>query len=128
MLEGFFAPLQAWLFLSNSPKEKMRKRIMQRFSTLIITGYLLVAWNICLPGIAVAEECRLQVEQKCSSCHFATYVCPKLKKKKGAWAWKRTVKSMINHGASFTNAETKQLVSCLSNPDNDLLEICAPKK
>ena len=102
---------------------------MQKHAILLLTLLVIcTGLNISLPEKAIADQCRPLVEQKCSNCHFVTHICPNLKKKKGAWSWKRTVKSMVEHGAELSDTEIKQLVTCLSKPDDDLLDICAQQK
>ena len=104
--------------------------LISRYSliVLLIAFWGCLGWSIVLPQKAMAGECRPLLEQKCSDCHFVSRVCQKLKKKKGSWFWKRTVKSMIVHGAVLSDGDVKLLVNCLSNPDDTVLNICVSQK
>ena len=88
---------------------------------------VLVGGVLVLSGPAMGQECRPLIEQKCVSCHFITHICPDLEQKKGSWTWKRTIKSMVEHGTELTDAQAKQLVGCLSKPGEKVLDICAQK-
>jgi hypothetical protein len=76
---------------------------------------------------AEVKDCKPFVEKKCGVCHFTNYICPGVEKKKGSWAWKRNVNSMVDMGMDATKDEVKQLVDCLVKADDDLLSICRKK-
>ena len=77
---------------------------------------------------AAAPACGELVNNKCTTCHFETRICQKVKKGKGKGSWKRTITSMVRHGAVIDKAEQKRLLTCLSTPDNEVLELCGMKK
>ena len=106
----------------------LRKRGLKHFIGSLSGKILVLAgWVLVTSANVMAVECRPLIEQKCASCHFVTHVCPDLEKKKGAWTWKRTIKSMVEHGTELTDAQVKQLVGCLSKPDDKVLDICTHK-
>lgn len=108
----------------------MQRRVLDFFTGglswkfVVLTGLVLA---VVTSSQVMAVECRPLIEQKCASCHFVTHVCPDLEKKKGSWTWKRTIKSMVEHGTDLTDTQAKQLVDCLSKPDDKVLDICAQK-
>ncbi|MBM9512871.1 hypothetical protein [Desulfogranum marinum] len=105
-----------------------RRRVLKFFvDGLSWKSIALIGWVLVTSTSSPAVECRPLIEQKCASCHFVTHVCPDLAKKKGTWTWKRTIQSMIEHGTELTDAQAKQLVGCLSKPDQKVLDICAQK-
>ncbi len=71
------------------------------------------------------ESCGSLMQDRCLSCHFETRICQKLQKNKGKRSWKRTVKSMIRHGAELTSDEQKALVLCFANKDAEILSLCS---
>ena len=80
------------------------------------------------PAAAEAPACGELVKSKCIKCHHETRICQKVRKGKGKGSWKTTIKSMIRHGAVVNKDEKKQLVTCLSTPDSEVLELCGIKE
>jgi len=74
------------------------------------------------------ETCELLVKNKCLSCHFETRICQKMKKKKGKSSWKRTMRSMVRHGAELSKGEQKTLVQCFTSRDAAVLSLCGLDK
>lgn len=106
----------------------IRRRVLAFFTGGLSWKFLvLTGWVLVTSSQVMAVECRPLIEQKCASCHFVTHVCPDLAKKKGTWTWKRTIRSMVEHGTDLTDKQAKQLVGCLSKPDDKVLDICAQK-
>ncbi len=87
--------------------------------------FLLLAFS--LPA-AAEDACDSLVKNKCLSCHFETRICQKMKKKKGKSSWKRTIKSMIRHGAKLNKGEQKVLVQCFTSRDPSVLSLCGLDK
>ncbi len=81
----------------------------------------------CTDAVAT-EECQSLVRNKCTTCHFVTYICPRIEKGKGRFAWKGIVKDMIKEGMVATDQEQERLVDCLADPDAKVRELCPPKK
>ncbi len=80
---------------------------------------------LLLPEQTRADDCKVLIEHKCSSCHFVTHICPKLSKNKGKWTWNRTIKSMVDHGMTISDEESNTLVKCLVNPDDTVRALCS---
>jgi hypothetical protein len=70
------------------------------------------------------ESCGSLMQSRCLSCHFETRICQKLRKNKGKRSWKRTVKSMVRHGAELTSDEQKTLVLCFAEKEAGILSLC----
>ena len=87
--------------------------------------FLLLAFS--LPAVA-EDSCAPLVKNKCLSCHFETRICQKMKKKKGKSSWKRTIKSMIRHGAKLSKKEQKVLVQCFTSRNDAVLSLCGLDK
>lgn len=68
--------------------------------------------------------CAPLVQNKCSTCHFVTYVCPKIAQGKGSWYWKGIVEKMIGQGMVATDQEQQQLTTCLASPDAKVKALC----
>ncbi len=96
--------------------------------TCYLRVLLVAVFLFSMSGGAIASECRSLIDRKCGSCHFSSKICPMLNKGKGSWAWKRNVRSMKDLGAVYTDQEEKRLVKCLSDPDEQVREICAGLK
>jgi len=71
-----------------------------------------------------APNCAELLKGKCLLCHHETRICRKVKQDKGKGAWKRTIKSMIRHGAAVNKNEQGQLINCLSKPDIEIKKLC----
>ncbi len=74
------------------------------------------------------EECRDLIQNKCASCHFVKYICPKVEQGKGTLSWKWTVHDMVKEGMVATDQEQDRLVGCLADPDAKVKEFCTQKK
>lgn len=76
-------------------------------------------------GSGRAEEgCASLVQNKCSTCHFVTHICPKIAQGKGSSYWKGIVEKMIGHGMVATDLEQRQLATCLASPDAKVKALC----
>ena len=84
-------------------------------------------FSFTTPSLA-DESCGSLVQNKCMDCHFETRTCQKLRKKKGKSSWKRTIKSMVRHGAKLSKGEQKTLVQCFTSRDASVLSICGLDK
>jgi hypothetical protein len=73
------------------------------------------------------EACQELVRNKCGSCHFVTYICPRIAKGKGAMSWSRVVKDMVKEGMAATEQEQEQVVRCLAEPDANVKALCPVK-
>jgi len=81
------------------------------------------------PVLAEAvTSCKALMENRCLDCHFETRICRKITKNKGTRSWKRTIKSMIRHGAEVNDEEQKTLISCFVNKDKAILSFCGMDK
>ncbi len=74
-----------------------------------------------------SEECHELVRNKCGSCHFVTYVCPRIAKGKGAMSWSGVVKDMVKEGMAATEQEQEKIVRCLAEPDAKVKALCPVK-
>lgn len=99
-------------------------------SLTILSVFFLLQFTFALPSpaVAAAPACGELVKSKCTTCHYETRICQKVKKRKGKGSWKRTITSMIRHDAVIGKAEQKRLLTCLSKPDSEVLELCGMKK
>lgn len=90
---------------------------------------LLLVFMLFHVDTAYADKpaCGELVISKCTSCHYETRICQKVKKRKGKGSWKRTLKSMIRNGAVINREEQKRLLQCLSTPDSEVLKLCEIK-
>ena len=76
-------------------------------------------------GSGRAEDaCAPLVQNKCSTCHFVTHICPKIAQGKGNSYWKGMVEKMIGHGMVATDQEQQQLTTCLASPDAKVKALC----
>ncbi len=75
-----------------------------------------------------ATSCKSLMENKCLVCHLETRICRKITKNKGTRSWKRSIKSMIRHGAEINSDEQKTLISCFVNKDREILSFCGMDK
>ena len=74
------------------------------------------------PGQA-GEECLEQLQQQCTSCHYNTRICKKLKKKNKR-AWKSTVKRMLRYELKLDKQEQANIVDCLLALKKDSEQFC----
>ena len=92
---------------------------------VVALGCLLAATVLPPAGSAAAgENCQELVRNKCATCHFVTYICPKIKQGKGRFTWKGIVKDMVKEGMVATDREQEQLVDCLAVPDAPVKAFC----
>ena len=70
------------------------------------------------------DACAPLVQNKCSTCHFVTHICPKIAQGKGNSYWKGIVEKMIGHGMVATDQEQQQLATCLASPDAKVKALC----
>lgn len=78
------------------------------------------------PALA-SEACQELVRNKCGSCHFVTYICPRIAKGKGAMSWSGVVKDMVKEGMAATEQEQEKIVRCLAEPDAKVKALCPVK-
>jgi hypothetical protein len=84
--------------------------------------------SLFLPNRASAEvPCQDLVRNKCGSCHFVTYICPRTEQGKGSFYWKGIVADMVKEGMVATDQEQQQLVRCLASPDRTVKALCPAK-
>ena len=74
------------------------------------------------------EECAILLQNRCSTCHFVNYICPKMEKNSGSVYWKWVMRSMIKEGALLTDQEQSLLVDCLSSHNAQAKSFCPEKK
>lgn len=79
--------------------------------------------SIISPGQAEEFSCGQLLVERCDSCHYISRPCQNLGNK-SRWRWKRTLNTMIRHGAQLTNAEAEQLLTCLSDQEATILMVC----
>lgn len=105
------------------------KRKTIRSLTILPAAFLLQLYLVQLSfAVTEAPACGELVKNECTTCHFETRICQKVKKRKGKGSWKRTITSMVRHGADIGKEEQKRLLNCLSKPDSEVLELCGMKK
>lgn len=105
-----------------------KTHFIYRFSRFILLMGL-SAGQLCFISASQANDsCRDLAQKKCVTCHFETRICQKIQKNKGKVSWKRTIKSMIRHGAQLNAKEQKILITCFSGPDSSILSFCRMDK
>jgi len=77
---------------------------------------------------AAGEECKVLLQNKCSSCHFVNYICPKMESNSGTIYWKWVMHMMVKEGMMVTDQEKTILVDCLSSHDAQAKTFCPQKK
>ncbi|MBM9614797.1 hypothetical protein JWJ90_10925 [Desulfobulbus rhabdoformis] len=96
--------------------------------TAVVLAFALITVPCGQPQQCQAKEpCEKLVQNKCSSCHFVTYICEPIERGKGSFYWKRTVKAMVMSGMETTKEENEQLVDCLGNPSDKVQALCPNK-
>ena len=75
-----------------------------------------------------SEQCQTLLENKCKTCHFVTYICPRMDDNRGTIYWHRTIKAMVKEGTVLSDDEQSTLVHCLSSRDAQARSFCAAKK
>jgi hypothetical protein len=92
--------------------------------------------GLFLVGSALAgEECRVLLQNKCSSCHAVNYICSKMDASAAErhaivpegvyWQW--VMHTMVKQGAVLTDQESSTLVDCLSSHDAQARSFCTKK-
>lgn len=96
---------------------------------LLFSGILFV-WLVLLTSqtSAAGPDCRELIQNKCASCHFVKYICPKIEAGKGTLSWKWTINAMIKEGLAATSQEQDRLVNCLAEPDEKVKAFCPSKE
>lgn len=74
------------------------------------------------------EDCKQLVVNKCGTCHFVKYICPKIENGKGTLGWMWVIKDMVNVGMKVTDQEKDRLTNCLANPDQQVKSLCPATK
>ncbi|RUM33351.1 MAG: hypothetical protein DSY50_08370 [Desulfobulbus sp.] len=97
------------------------------FFFLVFLSILLLQTLPSLNTAFADQACTDLVKKNCLSCHFETRICQKIKKQRGKRSWKRTVKSMVRHGANIEKSEQRQLITCLSKKGMPIQQLCAPQ-
>ncbi len=106
--------------------QQKKKHEFLSFPFYLLGGFFLLV--LISPAIAApANSCKYLMENKCLDCHFETRICQKIAKNKGKRSWKRTIKSMIRHGAELTPDEQTTLVGCFIDRDPEILSFCGMK-
>ncbi|MDD2464948.1 MAG: hypothetical protein PHI97_13205 [Desulfobulbus sp.] len=101
----------------------LRMRRSVQAGILTFPGLLLLV--LALNGTSRAEEeCGPQVQNKCSTCHFVTHICPRIERGKGSLYWKRIIDNMMADGMVATDLEQEQLTRCLASPDAKVKALC----
>jgi len=103
------------------------RQFLQRFF-LLSGGFLTLIPVLISSQTMAGEECQELVRNKCSTCHFVNYICPKIEKGKGTLSWKWTIHDMVKVGLVATDQEQDRLVSCLADPDAKVKALCTVKK
>lgn len=98
-----------------------------------VVGLLLLVVSALLLSLrgneaAAAEECKVLLQNKCSSCHFVNYICPKMESNSGTIYWKWVMHMMVKEGMVVTDQEKTILVDCLSSHDAQAKTFCPQKK
>ena len=105
-------------------------RIDDLFSlrTAVIISFIASILFVPISVAGAEQSCGTLMEGRCLSCHFETRICQKLRKNKGRRSWKRTIKSMVRHGAELTVDEQKHLAQCFAEKDAEILSLCGMDK
>lgn len=78
--------------------------------------------------VRAEEGCKEVLQNKCTTCHFVKYICPKLEEGRSSTYWKWVMYTMKKEGAKLSDKEGSQLVDCLSANDAQAQSFCTPKK
>lgn len=92
-------------------------------------GVVLVAGAMALVLLSdgsgrAEEECAPLVQNKCSTCHFVTHICPKIAQGKGRSYWTAMVGNMVRSGLVATEQEQERISACLASPDAMVKALC----
>lgn len=86
-------------------------------------------------SVLAGEECKVLLQNKCSSCHVVKYICPKMDDSapgrhalvpEGVY-WQWVMYTMTNQGVILTDQESSTLVDCLSSHDAQARSFCTKK-
>lgn len=92
---------------------------------LLFSGVLFVVLVLLTSQTrAAGPDCQELIQNKCASCHFVKYICPKVEAGKGSLSWRGTVNAMIKEGLTATVQEQDRLVNCLAEPDEKVKAFC----
>lgn len=98
-----------------------------------VVGLLLLAGSVLMVNLmsseaTAGEECKVLLQNKCSSCHFVKYICPKMESNSGTIYWKWVMHMMVKEGMVVTDQEKTILVDCLSSRDAQARTFCPQNK
>jgi len=102
-------------------------RFVKMAGLLLLAGSILMVSLIKSEAMA-GEECKDLLQNKCSSCHFVKYICPKMESNSGTIYWKWVMHMMVKEGMVATAQEKTILVDCLSSRDAQARTFCPQKK
>lgn len=93
-----------------------RNKLIITLIGLLVSVFLYASWGGAseVGGESVGTDCQATIDVKCVKCHYKTRICDALGTKSKR-KWKRTIKSMVGHGAKLTQDEQKNVVECLSS-------------
>ncbi len=92
-----------------------RAAIIIFISLFLTTGYAFIS--------QAAGNCAYILNTKCTACHNLGRICRKLEKKNKP-KWLTTVKRMVRHGAPLSKDEVKELVTCLTEQNASVKDVC----
>ncbi len=96
---------------------------------LLVSGALFVLLVLLTNQTrAAGTDCRELIQNKCATCHFVKYICPKVESGKGSLSWKWSVNPKVKEVHVATDQEQDRLVSCLVDPDEQVKSLCLQKK
>ena len=99
----------------------------------VILGVLVLMAVLAQAGFGpvkafAADDCKTLLQNRCSSCHVAKYICPRMESNSGSIYWKWVMYTMVKEGAMLTSQEKDKLVDCLSSHDAQARSFCPAKK
>ncbi len=103
---------------------KSLQQLVLLFSGILFVLLILLTSQTRAAGL----DCRELIQNKCASCHFVKYICPKVEAGKGSFSWRVTVNAMVKEGLVATGQEQDQLVNCLADPDEKVKSFCPSKE
>lgn len=93
----------------------------------LLCGIVALAVLLTPDQTQAGEPCQDLIRNKCGSCHFVTYICPRIEQGKGGFYWKGIVADMVKEGMVATDQEQHQVVRCLASPDQTVKALCPAK-
>ena len=98
-----------------------------------VVGMLLLVVSVLMLSLmgneaTAGEECKVLLQNRCSSCHMVNYICPRMERDKGTTYWKWVMYMMEKEGVMLTDQENSTLVDCLSSHDAQAKTFCPQKK